>query len=80
MKMRTVTSPESAWKLLQSGRADVLIENEVVGDLSRQEVLGAEAEDVGKGADVRAAPVYILFSRAHPQGAALRDAWDQYAQ
>lgn len=80
MKMRTVTSPESAWKLLQSGRADVMIENEVVGDLSLQEVLGAEAGDVAKGADVRSAPVYILFSRNHPAGAALRDAWDQHAK
>ena len=79
MDMRTVTSPESAWKMLQSGRADVLIENQVVGELSLNEVLGEAAGDIGQAADVRSAPVYVLFSKKHPMGAALKDAWDAHA-
>jgi len=80
MDMRTVTSAESAWKMLQSGRADVLIENRVVGELSLNEVLGDEASDIGEAAEVRSAPVYVLFSRQHPDGEALRDAWDAHAK
>ncbi|CUH54313.1 transporter substrate-binding domain-containing protein [Shimia sp. R11_0] len=80
MEMRTVTTPESAWKLLNSGRVDVLIENRVVGELSVQEVLGDAAGDIAVAAEVRAAPVYVLFSKAHPDGAAMRDAWDAHAK
>jgi polar amino acid transport system substrate-binding protein len=80
MDMRTVTSAESAWKMLQSGRADVLIENQVVGELSLQEVLGDEAGDIGQAADVRSAPVYVLFSKNHPMGEALKEAWDAHAK
>ncbi len=80
MDMRTVTSPESAWKMLQSGRADILIENRVVGELSLKEVLGDDAGDIGEAAEVRSAPVYVLFSRQHPDGEALRDAWDAHAK
>ncbi|MFY0618483.1 substrate-binding periplasmic protein [Shimia sp.] len=80
MDMRTVTSPESAWKMLQSGRADVLIENQVVGEMSLHDVLGDQAGDIRQAAEVRSAPVYVLFSRQHPDGAALRDAWDTHAK
>ncbi|MBO9475649.1 hypothetical protein J7413_19060 [Shimia sp. R10_1] len=79
-EMHDVFSEESAWKLLQSGRVDLLIENEVAGDLSLKSVLGAEMGDIAKGSVVRSVPVYVLFSRAHPQGEALKDAWDAHAK
>ncbi len=80
MDMRAVTSAESAWKMLHSGRVDVLIENQVVGELSLNEVLGDQAGDIDQAAEVRSAPVYVLFSRQHPDGAAMRDAWDAHAK
>lgn len=75
-----VSSEDNAWKFLEAGRADIMIENEVVGGLSSERVLGADASKIGKGAALRTVPMYVLFSKAHPEGEKLRDAWDANAK
>jgi len=75
-----VSSEDNAWKFLQAGRADIMIENEVVGSLSVENTLGADAGAIGKGAVLRTVPMYVLFSKAHPKGQALADAWDANAK
>lgn len=78
--IHTVSSEANAWKFLQAGRADIMIENEVVGGLSIDNTLGASAGDIGKGAVLRTVPMYVLFSKAHPDGEAMAKAWDANAQ
>lgn len=80
VEMHTVTNTEAAWKLLHAGRADVMIENEVAGEAYMADVLGADAEAIGKGGVLRTVAMHILFSKAHPMGEALRDAWDAHAK
>lgn len=75
-----VSSEDNAWKFLQAGRADIMIENEVVGSLSVENTLGADAGSIGKGAVLRTVPMFVLFSRAHPDGQKLADAWDANAK
>lgn len=75
-----VSSEDNAWKFLQAGRADIMIENEVVGSLSVENTLGADAGSIGKGAVLRTVPMYVLFSKAHPEGQKLADAWDAHAK
>lgn len=80
VEMHVVHSAEGAWKLLQAGSADVMIENEVAGKAYMQNVLGADADAIGQGGVLRQVAMHILFSKAHPDGAALRDAWDAHAK
>ncbi|GAA0773994.1 transporter substrate-binding domain-containing protein [Roseibium denhamense] len=75
-----VSSEDNAWKFLQAGRADIMIENEVVGGLSVENILGADASDIGKGAVLRTVPMYVMFSKAHPEAEAMAKAWDANAK
>lgn len=80
IEMQVVNSAESAWKLLQSGRADVMIENEVAGESYMQVVLAGDADTIGKGGILRTVAMHILFSKAHSDGEMLRDAFDAHAK
>ncbi|SFK83086.1 substrate-binding periplasmic protein [Shimia haliotis] len=76
VEMHTVTSTEAAWRLLEAGRADVMIENEIAGEAYVRDVLGEGEQSIGKTGVLRSVAMHILFSKAHPDGEALRDAWD----
>lgn len=74
--VQELSKPELAWKMLDSGRADVFIEDVAVA----KETLGAEAATIVQGNVMREDPMYILFSRTHPMGQELHDAWEKHAK
>ncbi|MEH0022838.1 MAG: transporter substrate-binding domain-containing protein [Desulfobacter sp.] len=76
IKVHIVSTGELAWKMLNGGRADIMIENIDVGKAESQSVLGA-----GKDAEfamtdpLKTQQMYLIFSRIHPKS---RDIMEQY--
>jgi len=75
-----VSYEEQAWKMLELGRADVVIENDIVGRTSKELFLGEKAALITESEPFRTVPVYVLFSRQHPMGPHLKDLWDRTMQ
>lgn len=76
--LHIVSNSELAWKMLDRGRIDLYIDNELVGDTESEEFLGAErAADFAKTAPVSDDPLFILFSRNHPRSRELMAVWDK---
>ncbi|MTI44819.1 polar amino acid transport system substrate-binding protein [Roseibium hamelinense] len=75
-----VASDDLAWKFLEGGRADVFIENEVVGNLMKDKLFGDGASELAATDALRTVPMYIMFSKAHPDGAKLAEMWDANAK
>lgn len=74
-----VTNPESAWRFLDADRADVFMEEEQVGRKDMAAYLGPAAQEVYAVSDpVKTDDMFILFSRAHPDGRRLAEAFDAY--
>ncbi|MAZ31980.1 MAG: hypothetical protein CMO06_02360 [Thalassospira sp.] len=74
-----VTSSEAAWRFLDAGRADIFFEEEQVGWQDMKRILGEEAvANYTTTQPVQSDDMFILFSRNHPMGPALRDAFDRF--
>ncbi len=74
-----VTNPESAWRFLNAGRADVFVEEEEVGRSDMVHFLGDEAATLyGASEPIKTDDMFILFSRQHPDGKRLWEEFDRY--
>jgi polar amino acid transport system substrate-binding protein len=74
-----VTSSEAAWRFLDAGRADIYFDEKDVGLMDMARVLGEDAvKRYGITDPVQSENMFILFSRDHPQGKVLRDAFDGF--
>lgn len=72
-----VANPESAWRFLDAGRADILFEEEEVGWLDLTNILGEGiAKTYATTAAVPSSSMFILFSKHHPDGERLKAAFD----
>ncbi|WP_299819275.1 hypothetical protein [uncultured Roseibium sp.] len=76
---QAVPQEKQAWNMLAHGRADLYIEIDRVGLAHSHAVLKDEAEAIAMSEPIRIFPLYILFSKAHPDGALMKDIWDKYA-
>ncbi|WP_068408452.1 hypothetical protein [Labrenzia sp. OB1] len=76
---QSVPQEKQAWNMLAHGRADLYIEIDRVGLAHSRAVLTDESESIAMSEPIRIFPLYILFSKAHPEGARMKDIWDTYA-
>jgi len=76
---QAVSTEEEAWTMLLYGRADLYIENDVVGQVHSRRILEDNAALIGMSEPLRSVPVYILFSKNHPDGARMAEIWDKAA-
>lgn len=75
--LHEVTKPDLAWKFLDKDRADIQIQNDIVGKTEIAEVLGAErVNDFAHTAPIVSNKIYTIFSRTHSDGKTLRDEYD----
>ncbi|MES0812501.1 transporter substrate-binding domain-containing protein [Roseibium sp. SCPC15] len=75
---QSVATEEQAWTMLLHGRADLYIENDIVGQEHSRAILGDEASGIGMSEPFRAEPLYILFSKNHPASARMLEIWDSH--
>ena len=79
IRAEMVATPDSAWRFLHSGRADIYFEEESVGWSDLERVLGADMLDQYATTNaVQREDMFILFSRHHPMGEELRDQFDSF--
>ncbi|QDG75122.1 ABC transporter substrate-binding protein [Labrenzia sp. PHM005] len=71
-----VATEEQAWKMLLHGRADIYIENDISGDIQKRQFLSERAEEITRSQPFRTIPLYILFSRKHPDAPHMMKIWD----
>lgn len=76
---QAVATEEQAWTMLLYGRADVYIENDVVGRVHSRSLLEDNAALIGSSAPFRTVPLYILFSKIHPDAGRMAEIWDKGA-
>lgn len=75
--LHLVSKPDLSWKFLDRDKADVIIQNDIVGGEEIKEALGKEkVEDYAHTDPISSEKVFILFSRAHPDGSKLKDEFD----
>jgi len=75
---QSVATEEQAWAMLQHGRADIFIENDVVGRAHSREFLKDQAGLVAGSRPIRIVPLYILFSKSHPDGGRMLEIWEKF--
>lgn len=76
-RLHIVSNSELAWKMLSRGRIDIYIDNEIVGDIERVDFLGEKrAADFAKSTPISDDPLFIMFSRSHPDSRKLLEVWD----
>jgi polar amino acid transport system substrate-binding protein len=63
-----VITEEQAWTMLLHKRADIYIESTAVGTIQMKEFLGPEADRIAHTAPIHQVPLFILFSKNHPDG------------
>jgi len=73
---QTVATEEQAWQMLFHSRADIFIENDISGDIQGRQFLGNGMDDIDRSAPFRKIPVYIMFSRHHPEAVRMMEIWD----
>nr|WP_244313994.1 transporter substrate-binding domain-containing protein [Roseibium denhamense] len=71
-----VATEEEAWNMLYHGRADIFIENDISGIVQKQQFLEAAADEITYSDPIRTIPLYIMFSRKHPDAASMIEIWD----
>ncbi|POF32892.1 substrate-binding periplasmic protein [Roseibium marinum] len=76
---QAVPEEEQAWNMLARGRADLYIEIDRVGRAHSRAVLDDAAESIAMSEPIRVYPLYILFSKTHPDGARMKNIWDAQA-
>ncbi len=79
VSFQTVATEEEAWTMLLYGRADLYIENDVVGQVHSRSFLGDNAALIGMSEPLRSVELFILFSKIHPDGARMAEIWDKGA-
>ncbi len=78
IKIHVVSTGELAWKMLNGGRADILLENIDVGNAESQTALGAGKNvEFGMTAPVKSQPMYLIFSRVHPKSKEIMTQYDE---
>jgi len=75
-----VATEEQAWTMLVHGRADLYIETDLVGAEHSRKFLHETADSLSMSKPICVFPLYILFSKAHPDGARMKDIWDSHGQ
>lgn len=74
-----VNNSESAWRFLNADRADIMFEEEEVGWYDLERLLGANAaKNYATTSPVTTRNMFILFSRNHPRGEQLMQAYDTF--
>ncbi|WP_417846650.1 hypothetical protein [Thalassospira povalilytica] len=74
-----VNNPESAWRFLHADRADILFEEEAVGWHDLTGLLGEQvAARYATTNTITTNDMFILFSRKHPFGAELMQAYETF--
>ncbi len=74
-----VANPESAWRFLDAGRADILFEEEEVGWLDLIRILGPDATQTFVTTQpVTTDPLFLLFSSNHPDGPRLKRKFEAF--
>ena len=78
IKIHIVSTADLAWKMLNYGRADILIENSDVGKIELQETLGqGKNAEFGMTDSIRTGEMFILFSRAHSKSKEIISQYDE---
>ena len=80
VSFQAVATEEEAWTMILHGRADIYIENSVVGDVHRRRILKTAAEKIEKSDPIRIEPLYILFTRVNSSGQRMLDIWEKYSK
>ncbi len=76
-----VTTSGAAWRFLEADRADIYFEEEDVGWFDIARILGDYApERYATTGPVLSENMFVLFSRSHPEGVMLRDAFDAFME
>ncbi|MEQ8393512.1 MAG: hypothetical protein RIB30_21190 [Thalassospira sp.] len=74
-----VANPESAWRFLDAGRADILFEEEEVGWLDLMRNLGPDATQAYAITEpITTDSMFILISRNHPDGPRLQAEFEAF--
>ncbi|MHA7775646.1 substrate-binding periplasmic protein [Roseibium sp. M-1] len=79
VKVQFVVTEEQAWNMLRHKRADVYIESLEVGMIQKEEFLGEDAGMIDHSQPFRTVPMFILFSKSHPDGKRLKEIWETHA-
>ncbi|ASP35155.1 hypothetical protein CHH27_19490 [Labrenzia sp. VG12] len=79
VSFQAVATEKEAWTMLLYGRADLYIENDVVGQVYSRSVLEDSAALIGMSEPLRSVELFILFSKTHPDGALMAEIWDKGA-
>jgi polar amino acid transport system substrate-binding protein len=78
--LRLLHAPKKAWRVMAEGRADIFLEARKVGYKDIESFLGPGAvEAYGTGGSIRKSGMYVMFSRAVPNHAEMRAAWEDHA-
>jgi polar amino acid transport system substrate-binding protein len=72
-----VITEEHAWTMLLHKRADIYIESTAVGTIQMKEFLGPEADLIAHTDPIHQVPLFILFSKNHPDGRRLLEIWER---
>ena len=77
IQVHLVSTSELAWKMLNGGRADILVENEDVGRAETLSILGpGKDKEFGMTDPVKTQQMYLIFSRVHPRSKELIEQYD----
>lgn len=79
VKVHFVVTEEQAWSMLRHKRADIYIESLQVGEIQKRDFLGDDGDLIGHSGPFREVPMFLLFSKAHPDGHKLMKLWEAYA-
>lgn len=77
IKANFVSNADLAWKMMAGGRGDLMIANANVGTMESQSFLGqGKDKEFGMTAPIKIQPLYVIFSKNHPRGKELIQAYD----
>ncbi|GAB2186459.1 substrate-binding periplasmic protein [Roseibium sp. LAB1] len=71
-----VSTEQLAWSMLLHDRADVYMESTEVGMIRKAMFLGDEADLLAHSPTFLEVPMYLMFSRKHPDGRRLLKIWE----
>ena len=78
IKMHIVSTGELAWKMLNAGRADLMIENVDVGKAESQTALGQGKNEMFEiTAPLKTQEMFLIFSRVHPKSKEIIKKYDE---
>lgn len=78
IEIHLVPKAELAWKVLDKGRADLMIENVDVGSEEMKTALGDEkASDYATTSPLKTQTMYLLFSKNHPDSEKIMNEYDE---